>query len=156
MKLLRTIKDFYHFNKEFKIPQVKKSRDIVDVISGYMIKNSHSFEKISKMREKLDSMVGEYKIESEKEYSERKYELLDEYSILYDKISNLRNKIIDDCVTMYYSKHKGNLFDDMDEVIKWMPSSRYLDDKEKDVISNLSRILSDSDIKKDLDNFNNW
>lgn len=74
----------------------------------------------------------------------------------YSKFERKRNELIEDIVTKYYSKTGENLFDDIEDVLKWLPSSKYRTKDDNDLIVNLNKILSDSDIKKSLDNFNNW
>lgn len=154
MKFLKNLKDFYYFNKEFNIPESKKYRDIVDTTYKYFL--GPVFQDFSIERDKISSILKGIETESKKEYSELKYKLLDEYKIIYPKFSKLREKIIDDIVMIYYSKCKRNLFDDFEDVISWLPSSKYINEEDKKLMNNLYNALSDSDIKKNLDDLDNW
>jgi 5-bromo-4-chloroindolyl phosphate hydrolysis protein len=156
MPLFDNIKDFYNFNKEFNLPQSKKYREIVDSIYDYIKENPKSFSKISEGRSKLISLANDIKIECDKDYSEKKYELLDQYENIHTKFNTLRNRLIEECVTLYYSKYRRNLFEDLKEVIEWLPSSKYISDIDRELITNLNRALSDSEIKDDFDDFENW
>ena len=156
MKFLKNIKDFYNFHREYNIPQSKKYRDISDFLYEYVKNIPNAFSDLTKMKDNLIAILDEIKIESEKEYSEHKYQLADRYKILYSKFERKRNELIEDIVTKYYSKTGENLFDDIEDVLKWLPSSKYRTKDDNDLLVNLNKILSDSDIKKSLDNFNNW
>ena len=153
MNFFRKIKDFANFYREYNTPQSRKYQNITDFLYDFFTQDEIKFEleEVSRHKSELDKILSQYKIE--KEYSDLKYKLADQYKSEYLKYEYYKNAIIDIATTSYYKNFNEILFDDLKEVIEWIPSSKYRNDEDLKMINKINDIFSKSDIKKDLDDF---